>query len=177
MTPKQQGGMIFKFKFNMDNRRVTPNCFRPQLQKNSFLMLPFFTARGKISFFANLSQTLNFAPAVMSELPPPPISCIQKNIRLSLVIFYAGDMYCVVCGAEHMGLSRCPHCPTVQGVVTVSPLSHRFGLTGSSKIIYFVVSTHHLSNMLSYKYEICHTNLSRANPTPPPPHSPPVVAR
>ena len=65
--------MIFKFKFNMDNRRVTPNCFRPQLQKNSFLMLPFLTARGKISFLAIPSARLWISRPLWSQSSLPSL--------------------------------------------------------------------------------------------------------
>ena len=49
-----------------------------KFQNLFFLLLPFArrTAQEKIRFYATLSQTLNFAPAPISE-PPPPLSRVH----------------------------------------------------------------------------------------------------
>ena len=56
---------------------VETSCFRFQIPKSFFLLLPFArrTAQEKIRFYATLRQTLNFAPAPISE-PPPPLSLV-----------------------------------------------------------------------------------------------------
>ena len=66
------------FKFNMDTCHVAENCFETPTLKSRFLMLCFRIEHG--SFFSSFSQTLNFAPSVMSENPPPPYTSKSSAI-------------------------------------------------------------------------------------------------